>query len=84
MPGINDYGPGFLQGYDGALVVPSDSTDLAYHAMIWVGGAGAIVIDTSYGTTLTIPAVNSGTLLPWIVRRVRAAGTTATNIFTVK
>jgi hypothetical protein len=52
--------------------------------MIWVGGAGAIVIDTSYGTTLTIPAVNSGTLLPWIVRRVRATGTTATNIFTVK
>jgi hypothetical protein len=84
MPGISDYGQNFLQGYDGALVVPSDTVDLPYHAMLWVGGAGAVVFDTAYGTTLTIPAVPAGTLLPWIVRRVRATGTTATNIFTVK
>ncbi|MGN6812553.1 MAG: spike base protein, RCAP_Rcc01079 family [Thermomicrobiales bacterium] len=67
-------------------VTPSDSTDLATPARaLFVGGAGAIVLNTTGGeTSVTIAAVPAGTTLPLSVKRVRATGTTATSIVALR
>ena len=62
-------------------VTPSDSTDLAHVALIWVGGAGNVRVNTPGGETdVAINGVPAGTLLPLAVTRVRSTNTTATNI----
>lgn len=62
-------------------VTPSDSTDLAFNSRaLWIGGAGNIVVTPAGGgadVTYTVPA---GTVLPIRVSRVKATGTTATQI----
>jgi hypothetical protein len=63
-----------------AAVAPSDANDLATAARaLYVGGAGDVVVDTQGGqTSVKFSAVPAGTVLPVIVTRVRATGTTAT------
>jgi len=74
-------GPSSPVAYDGAAVTPSDSTDLALAARaIYVGGDGSITLDTLAGTTLTFVDCKAGIVLPIAARRVRATGTTATNL----
>ena len=65
-----------------AAVTPSDSTDLTFVTRgLWVGGAGTVVVDMAEsGTSVPFVGVPAGTLLPYRVKRVRAAGTTATSI----
>lgn len=63
------------------LVTPSDSTDLVTLCRaIYVGGAGNLNIDMADGTTITFSGLSSGQILPVRAKRVRATGTTATNI----
>ncbi len=65
----------------GAAVTPNDSADLAnFAAALFVGGAGAVKVDTVGGSTLTLTGVAAGSLLPIRVKRVYSTGTTATNI----
>jgi hypothetical protein len=63
-------------------IAPNDSTDLAFETRgIYVGGAGDIsVILTQDSAAVTFAAVPAGSLLPLSVKRVRATGTTATNL----
>jgi hypothetical protein len=75
---------GMGTGYDAAAVTPADGADLAFTGRLWVGGAGNVSLDTQYGTTVTFTGVAAGTLLPVLVRRVRAIGTTATNMVLVR
>lgn len=64
-----------------AAVTPNDSTDLANDSRaLYVGGAGDISIVTVGGDTVTLSSVPAGAVLSIMVRRVRATGTTATNI----
>lgn len=64
-----------------AAVTPSDSADLTYDTRaLYVGGAGDISIITENGQTVTLVGVPAGSFLPISVSRVRATGTTATNI----
>lgn len=67
---------------DAAAVTPDNATDLPDGPCkgLWVGGAGALVVDTLDGTTVTITAVPAGTHLPLSVKRVRATGTVASAI----
>jgi hypothetical protein len=66
---------------DAAAVTPADGADLAKAAQaLYVGGAGALVVDTKLGTTVTFAAVPAGTTLLLRVKRVRSTGTTATSI----
>jgi hypothetical protein len=65
-----------------AVVTPSDTTDLPNPAIrLWVGGAGNVTLDTVGGSTSVLfAALPAGTLLSVQVKRVRATGTSATNI----
>lgn len=68
-----------------ATITPSDSTDLPVPAVaVYVGGAGNITLDTEGGqTTVLFAAVPAGTTLKLRVKRVRATGTTATNLVAI-
>lgn len=62
-------------------VTPSDSVDLTYDTRaLYVGGTGDISVITENGQTVTLVGVPAGSFLPISVSRVRATGTTATNI----
>jgi hypothetical protein len=65
-----------------ALVTPNDSTDLSYATKaLYVGVGGNISIDTVGGDSAVILiGVPTGSILPIRATRVRATGTTATDI----
>jgi len=67
-----------------AAVTPSDtagSGDLVYVSRaIYVGGAGNLIAITTQDTEVTFTAVPVGTVLSIRAKRIKATGTTATNI----
>lgn len=65
-----------------APVTPSDSEDLpVFASALWVGAGGTIVVDPFFGpASVTLTGIANGTLLPLAVKRVRATGTTASQI----
>jgi hypothetical protein len=70
---------------DAVVVTPSDTTDLTKKptAALHIGGAGDVVLtlaDMTDGTSVKLEAIADGTTLPIAVKRVFAAGTTATGI----
>ena len=74
--------------YDTALAVtPHDTNDLSgepYFA-VWVGTGGNLKVDMSRGTgTVTLNNCASGQLIPIMVERIYATGTTASNIIVFK
>ena len=74
--------------YDTALAVtPHDTNDLSgepYFA-VWVGTGGNLKVDMSSGTgTVTLNNCASGQLIPIMVERIYATGTTASNIIVFK
>ena len=62
---------------DAAEVTPDDAADLPQPGYLWANTAGAVSVVTVRGTTLTVQ-LPAGGVLPVMVRRVRATGTTAT------
>lgn len=72
-------------GYDFAAVTTSDSTDLSTKPTraLYVGTGGDIVVDSVATTSITFKNVPPGTMLPLAVYRVRATGTTASNIVAI-
>lgn len=65
----------------GIAVTPSDTEELAHVSRaLWVGGSGDIAVVTKEGDTITLAGVQAGALIPWMVRKVKATGTTATSI----
>lgn len=65
----------------GFSVTPDDDADLARASRaLYVGSAGDLAVRMLTGETVTLAAVPAGSLLPLRVRRVLAAGTTATAI----
>jgi hypothetical protein len=66
---------------DGIAITPSDTVDLAVAPRrIWSGSGGNITIITLAGTTLTYTNVPVGTYLQIRPSRIKATGTTATNM----
>jgi hypothetical protein len=62
-------------------VTPSDSTDLTHVASsLWVGGAGNLSVIMAGGQTVAFTSIPAGVHLRISVTRVRATGTTATNV----
>lgn len=62
-------------------VTTSDTVDLTnVSRALFVGGAGNVVVIMFDGTTVTFTGVTAGTILPIRVSRVKATGTTATNM----
>ena len=66
---------------DAFAITTSDTLDLAFVTRaIWVGGAGNIAVVTAGGETVTLNSAAAGALIPLRVSRVKATGTTATNL----
>lgn len=64
-----------------AAVTPDNSNDLPTAAKrLWVGGTGNVALITTGGSTVTYTSVPAGTYLQVRAARVKATGTTATNI----
>jgi len=69
----------------GEAITPSDTTTGAnefstFSRYIYIGGAGAVRVITTAGSTLTFSAVPVGTMLPVQAKQVLATGTTATDM----
>lgn len=66
--------------YGASAVTASNDTDLpTVSRSLFIGGSGNLVVDMAAGGTVTFTNVQVG-ILPVRVKRVRATGTTATNI----
>jgi hypothetical protein len=61
-------------------VTPSDSTVLETTAGLYVGVGGSVSVETKKGGVVTLVGVPAGSLLAISVTKVRATGTTATDI----
>ncbi|AVF05061.1 MULTISPECIES: spike base protein, RCAP_Rcc01079 family [Devosia] len=65
----------------GFAITPNDATDLSeITRAIYVGSSGALAVTFVSGAELVLPNVPAGSLLPLRLQRVRATGTTATDI----
>lgn len=65
----------------GTDVAPNDGADLpSLPRAIWIGGGGSLSMLMADGGTVTLAGVPGGALLPLRPRRIRATGTSATNI----
>lgn len=77
----NAPGTGAAACESAAAVTPSDTVDLTNTSRsIFVGGAGNVVAIMFDGTTVTFTGVTAGTILPIRATRIKATGTTATNM----
>lgn len=64
-----------------AAVTPSDTTDLSFTTRaLYIGGAGNVTLIDANNNTTTFQAVPVGSVLPVRTNRVKATGTTATNL----
>lgn len=62
-------------------ITPSDGTDLSeITRALYVGTGGDLSLITASGATVSLPNVQSGSVLPLRCRRVRATGTSATGL----
>lgn len=76
---------GIMTAFDAFAVAPSNSNDLATVARaLYVGNTGDITLDTPESTSILFSNVQAGSILPVMVKRVRATGTTATGIVALK
>ena len=66
---------------DAFAVTPSDSVALMVPAQcLYVGVAGTVTVVTLSGQTVEFMAVAAGSIIPLAVAKVKATGTSATNI----
>lgn len=83
MPNINNRAYG--TAIDAKAVTPSDTVDLpdGPSRALYIGGSGNVSLITGGGTVITFNGLNSGYVLPLEVVRVRATGTTASNLIAI-
>lgn len=64
------------------VITPSDTDDIGTSGSrgIYVGVGGDITLDTFFDTQILYKNVPTGFILPVVTKRVRATGTTATNL----
>lgn len=68
--------------YKAVTITPNDSTDLANGPTraLFIGTAGTVVVTMADGNDVTFTGLSAG-VIHWLsVKRVKATGTTATNI----
>lgn len=65
----------------GFVITPNDEATFPVRARaIYVGGEGNVTLTSANGADVTFIAVPTGSILPIETLRVRATGTTATNL----
>ena len=82
IDGLNGVGPGRDSPADSAdEVTPSNSTDLTYITRgVYVGTGGDLTVTMKGGQDVVFANIPDGTILPIRVSRIKATGTTATDI----
>lgn len=75
--------PMFPGGATGADSLKSDTVDLPYPSVIYVGVTGNVKVLTAQGDTVTFTAVPAGNVIPVQVVRVFSTGTTATALVAI-
>lgn len=84
MPKNTNYSPTFPMYPGGAsAVTPSDSVNLSYPSVIFVGGAGNVQVTTAQGDQVTFTGAQAGQVIPVQVIRVWSTGTTATSMLAI-
>ena len=79
MAKITNYSPTFPMFPGGArTVTTSDTVNLTYPSVIYVGGAGNVRVLTAQGDDVVFSGAAAGQVLPVQVVRVFATNTTAT------
>lgn len=79
-----NYSPTFPMFPGGAVaVVPSDSANLAYPSVVYVGAIGNVKVTTAQGDVVTFNGVPAGFVIPVQVTRVWSTGTTASNLVAI-
>ena len=61
-------------------VTPSDTVAITHTRALYVGAGGSVVVTDMQGNDSTYVGVLGGTILPIQVTKVKATGTTASNI----
>lgn len=61
------------------IITPSDTAVLDREYIIYAGTGGNLVIEDEHGVSITY-AVTAGQILPVLARRVKATGTTVTQV----
>jgi hypothetical protein len=61
-------------------ITPADSDLVAPVRALYIGGSGNVRLSDTGNGAVTFVAVQAGTILPVMARRVWSTGTTATNI----
>lgn len=65
-------------------ITPSDADTYERPVGVYVGGAGSVVVSPAGGQAdVTFASVPAGSVLPVLVRAVKATGTTATGLIAV-
>jgi len=64
-------------------VTPSDSANLSFPSVVYVGAAGNVKVTTANGDAVLFNGVQSGTIIPVQVLRVWSTSTTATSIVAI-
>jgi len=65
----------------GFAVTPNDAVDLAAETRgLWVGASGDLALVLASGDEVTLAGAVGGSVLPLRIRRVKATGTTATQL----
>lgn len=71
-------------GLNAEAVTPNDGTDLPTMCRaLHIGGAGDVSVVMAGGQTVTFSGNTAGSTLPYRITRVRATGTTATDLVAV-
>jgi hypothetical protein len=79
-----NYSPTFPMFPGGAkTVTPSDTVNLTYPSVIYVGVAGNVQVTTAQGDQVTFNGLLAGQVIPVQVIRVWSASTTATNLLAI-
>lgn len=79
-----NYSPTFPMFPGGAKVVsPSNTVNLTYPSVIYVGGTGNVKVTTAQGDEVTFNGVPAGFVIPVQVIRVWSTGTSATNMLAI-
>ncbi|HQS65375.1 hypothetical protein [Acidovorax sp.] len=78
---INNIIPSANAATFAAVITASDTERIKATRALWVGSAGDVKVDmVGDGQSVVLSGVQVGTLLPIVVTRVYATGTTATNL----
>jgi hypothetical protein len=79
-----NYSPTFPMFPGGARsVTPSDTVNLTYPSVIYVGVGGNVQVTTAQGDQVTFNGLLAGQVIPVQVIRVWSTSTTATNLLAI-